>query len=141
MDGTNHPKELVNIIRGVSSKATEDDEHIINIKLSHNTNSHTFVRGKGGTDLRQSNFWSKMRPTTELSSNAAYCTNMRIIPCIVIYYNRSVGHGSQLIAVVPPGHDASVRRGVHVEPPVSFAEIIENKAATVSLASSQDDRW
>ena len=65
---------------------------------------------------------------------------MRVIPSVVVDENRSVGHGSYLIAVVPPGHDLGVSWCVVSQPIVGLSEVVEDDLVTIVRLSRQHNR-
>jgi hypothetical protein len=65
---------------------------------------------------------------------------VRVIPSVVVDENRSVGHGSNLIAVVPPGHDLGVGGRVVSQPIVGLSEIVEDDLVTIVRLSRQYNR-
>eukprot|EP00053_Salpingoeca_punica_P010929 m.97584 g.97584 ORF g.97584 m.97584 type:complete len:573 (+) comp15536_c0_seq2:800-2518(+) len=63
-----------------------------------------------------------------------------VVPGVVVDDDGAVGHGADLVAVVPPGHDLCVLRGVVAQPVVGLAEVVEDGAGAVVLAGGEDDR-
>jgi len=42
------------------------------------------------------------------------------------YYYSPIGHSSNLITIIPPRHDFSIRPGIFAQPEISFTEIIND---------------
>lgn len=55
-------------------------------------------------------------------------SNVRIVPSVVVHQSGAVAHAGDLVAVIPPGHDAGIFVSVLPEPVVRFAEIVNDLA-------------
>ena len=51
---------------------------------------------------------------------------MRIVPSVVVYQCGSIGHASNLVAIIPPRHDSGVVSSVLPEPVIGFTEIVQD---------------
>ena len=65
---------------------------------------------------------------------------MGIVPGVVINKGRAVSHTTNLVAVIPPGHDLGVLGSVLPEPVVRLTIVIDDVLATVRKLGSKDNR-
>lgn len=61
---------------------------------------------------------------------------MAVVPGVVVHQRGPVGHAGDLVAIVPPRHDASVLVGVLPQPIVGLPEVIQD----VPRPGSQEER-
>ena len=101
----------------IAGESAEDDEDVVDVQLGHDLVSLFFSGGHGLADAR----------------------DVRVVPRVVVDEDGAVGHGRDLVAVVPPGHDARVLGRVHAQPVVGLAEVVENDARIVVAARWQHD--
>ena len=132
-------------VGSVSSESSEDDQDIANIQLPHDLISVVLrgrhgLQGGAGQQAHLSHSLSidgvfpqcqrpKCHATHTLStphlSNARY---MSVVPSVVIHEDGPVGHGCDLVAVVPPRHDLGILGCVLTQPVVGLAEVIKDDA-------------
>lgn len=105
---SNHPQELVDIISTVMTDTTINDQNIINIKFI--TNLECFI-------LR---WWHRQ----------TNCSNVSIVPCIVINQSCSVRKSCNLVTIIPPWHNNCFLLGVHSQPIISLTIIINYVSLT-----------
>lgn len=66
---------------------------------------------------------------------------MGVIPGVVVDQDSSVGETSDLVTVIPPGHDLGIVLGVSSEPVVGLSEIIDDEFVSISVSAGENDRW
>ncbi len=113
-----HPKELVDVVRRVAHAATKDNEDIVHIVLAHHLERAFLVSGHGQTN----------------------CRDVSVVARIVVHNDGSVAHTRDLVAIVPPGHDARVLGCVVSQPRVRLAEVVEDNALAAVSRGHDDDR-
>lgn len=109
---------LVNIIRRISSNPSKYDKDIIYIQWLHYFICFILIR------------WHR-------TPNRG---DMRIIPGIIINNYCSISHCGDLISIVPPGHNFSIRRSILAKPKVCLPVIIKDNPATILTPCRQDNR-
>lgn len=57
---------------------------------------------------------------------AAHQRDVAVVPGVVVHQRGPVGHAGDLVAVVPPRHDAGVLVGVLPQPVVGLPEVIQD---------------
>jgi len=57
--------------------------------------------------------------------------NVRVVPRVVIHQRRTVGHASNLVAVIPPTHDLGRGRSVLPQPVIGLTVIVNDVLRTV----------
>ena len=62
-----------------------------------------------------------------------------VIPSVVVHQYSPVGHGCDLVAIIPPGHDLGVLWCVLTQPVVGLAEIIKDDTRTIVLVGSKNN--
>ena len=67
------------------------------------------------------------------SSNSG---NVTIVPGVVVNKHSSVAHASDLVSVVPPRENLSILGSVHLQPVVSFSEIINDDSRSIVSSAS-----
>ena len=65
--------------------------------------------------------------------------NVRVVPRVVIHQRRTVGHASNLVAVIPPAHDLGCWVGVLSKPVVCLAVVINDVLRAVWKLTGQHD--
>lgn len=55
---------------------------------------------------------------------------MRVVPSVVVDESRFIAHTGDLIAVVPPRHDARLIGSISSQPVVRLAEVVHDHAVT-----------
>jgi hypothetical protein len=115
---TDHPQELVDVVAGVADQTTKDDEDIVDLVLSHD----------GVADLLAG------------AHGLANSGNVGVVPGVVVDKSRTVGHTTDLVTVIPPGHDLGVLLGVLTEPVVSLTVVVDNVLRAIGHLRSQDNR-
>ena len=61
--------------------------------------------------------------------------NVGVVPGVVVNQGRAISHTTDLVAIVPPGHDLGVIRGVLAEPVVRLTVVIDDELATIREGS------
>lgn len=115
---SHHPKELIDIISRVPTHTSVNDQNIINIKPIAYFKSLIF-RGTHGQP---------------------HCSNVCIVPSIVINESSSIGESSDLVPIVPPTHDDRVLLSVHPQPVVGLSVVIDDVFLAVVIGG-KDHRW
>ena len=64
---------------------------------------------------------------------------MCVVPSVVVHQYGPVGHGRDLVAVIPPRHDLGVLWRVLTKPVVGLTEVVKDDARAIVLVSSKDD--
>lgn len=108
---------LINIIGWISSNSTKNNKNIVHIQWLHYFIRLIFI------------WW-------HCSSNSS---NVSIIPCIVVHYDRSVTHCSYLVSIVPPGHHLSIWRSILTKPKICLSVVIKDDPTTIGSSGSQYD--
>jgi hypothetical protein len=62
-----------------------------------------------------------------------------IVPGIVIDEDSSVAHAGDLVSVVPPGKDLGILLGVHLQPVVGLAEVVNDDTGAIIASARQND--
>lgn len=101
---SDHPEELVDVIARVANETTEHDEHIVDLVLLHDGVAN-FLTGAHGL---------------------ADGGNMSVVPGVVVDKSGTVGHTTNLVTVVPPGHDLGGRLRVLAEPLIGLAVVVDD---------------
>ena len=70
-------------VRRIPNMSPEDDQHIVHIQLPHDEVGLVLLAGHGLANPR----------------------DVRVVPRVVVHQDGAVGHGRDLVAVVPPRHD------------------------------------
>merc|ERR1711939_637089 len=104
-----HPQELVDVVTRVPEQSTENDKHVVNLVLLHDRVRHLLPAGHGLANSR----------------------DVSVVPGVVVDQRRTVGHTTNLVAVVPPTHNLSSLRGVLSQPVVRLTVVIDDVLATV----------
>lgn len=116
---SDHPKELVDIITRIVGVTTEDNKSVVNVKSFSDFISVFLRAGHGETDS----------------------SDVGVVPGVVVDEDGSVTHTSDLVAVIPPGHDLSVRSGVSSEPVVSLSVVVDDVSVSLSVSAGENDGW
>jgi len=61
---------------------------------------------------------------------------MTVVPGIVIDQNSSVRETSNLVTIIPPGHNLSIFLGVSSHPVVGLSEVINDELVSSSVSAS-----
>ena len=64
---------------------------------------------------------------------------MCVVPSVVVHQYSPVGHGCDLVAIIPPGHDLGVLWCVLTQPVVGLAEVIKDDTRTIVLVGSKNN--
>ncbi|RNA39793.1 hypothetical protein BpHYR1_034389 [Brachionus plicatilis] len=112
---SHHPHKLVDVIGRVAYHAAKNHQHIVHVQLSHDLVG--LVLGR--------------------RHRLAHPRYMRVVPRVIVHQNGPVGHGSDLIAVVPPRHDFGVFWRVVAQPVVGLPEVVKYYLVSVAAASRQ----
>ena len=64
---------------------------------------------------------------------------MSVIPGVVIDQDSSVAHAGNLVSVVPPGEDLGILLGVHLQPVVGLAEVVNDDTGAIIASARQND--
>lgn len=116
---TDHPQELVDVVTGVAQQSTKHHQHVVNIVLTED----------GVTDL--------LTGAHRLTNSG----NVGVVPRVVVNQGRAVRHTTDLVAVIPPGHDLGVVLSVLAEPVVRLTVIIDDVLASIRQAARENHRW
>ena len=115
---TYHPEELVNVVAGIAQQSPEYDQNVVDIMLSQ--------------------YWvADLLPRAHRLSHRG---NVSVVPGIVVNKCWSIGHTTNLIAIIPPGHDLSILRRVLSKPVVCFTVIVDDMLAAVRQPTGEDNR-
>lgn len=113
---THHPQEFVDIVTGVTTDTTVDDQHVVDVESVADLEGLVL----GGTH-------------SETNSG-----NVGIVPSVVINQGGSIGKSSDLIPVIPPTHDDAFLLGVHSQPVVGLSVIIDDVFLAVVSGGEYD---
>lgn len=115
---SDHPQELVDIITAVMTHTSVNNQNIVNIKFITNFKSFILGRWHGQT----------------------YCSNVCIVPGVIVNQSGPVRESCDLVTVIPPWHDDGFLFCVHSEPVVCLTIVVYD----VSLATvfgGENDGW
>ena len=116
---SHHPQELGDIVTRVGTHASKNNEYVVCIEASGNLISFLFFRGHGSSDGG----------------------DVSIVPGVVIDKDCSVGHTSDLVSVIPPGHNFGVFRSVLLDPVICFSVVIDDESRAVLSSARHDNGW
>lgn len=117
LGNTNHPEELVDIVAGISQKATENNQDIIHLVLAHDGIADFLAGGHSLADSR----------------------DVCVVPGVVVDKRGTVGHATNLVAIIPPRHDLGIILGVLAQPLIRLTIIVNDVLATIGHPTGQDD--
>lgn len=114
---TDHPQELVDVVTGVAKKTTEDNKDIVYLVLAHDRVGDFLLGAHSLTDGG----------------------NVRVVPGVVVDKGRTVSHTTNLVAVIPPGHDLGILGSVLPEPVVRLTVVVNDVLATIGQPGRKDN--
>lgn len=113
---THHPQEFVDIISGVTTHTTVDDQHVVDVESVADLEGLVLGGTHGESDSG----------------------NVGIVPSVIVNQGGSIGKSSDLISVIPPTHDDTFLFGVHSQPVVGLSVIINDVFLAVVSGGQHD---
>lgn len=113
------PEELARVVRDPKS-ASEHDEDVVSIETLGYLVALLLVR----------------------CQSESHRGDVRVVPSIVVDEHSSIGHSSDLVAVVPPTEYFGLGVSVLLEPVVSFSVVVVNiSVISRNTSRGQNNRW
>mmetsp|Transcript_58639 Transcript_58639/g.143751 ORF Transcript_58639/g.143751 Transcript_58639/m.143751 type:complete len:237 (-) Transcript_58639:113-823(-) len=124
------PHELVDVVAAVANVAPKHNHDVLHVESAHHL-------PRGGLGRRE---------------HGAHRRDVCVVPRVVVHEHRHrvvvlvvdakvlVGHGTQLVAIIPPRHDLGPPREVVSHPPVPLPEVVEDHACPRARPPGEHDR-
>lgn len=66
--------------------------------------------------------------------------NVGVVPSVVVNQSRTVSHTTDLVTIIPPGHDLGIVLGVLTKPIIGLTVVIDDMLASIRKTAGENDR-